>query len=178
MQVDTGAESTVISSKIWTELGKPQLDGNIRHLEAYDGHQLTLQETLTCDVEWNGSRLTQTQLAIVQSDIEFGLLDRDLLPKQVVNNITTEHLTAVKGYTAHVNLIPGSQPMFCKARKIPLPLQDKVTEKLEQMVGEGILEPVQPGGVTNASPVVCQRKKSGEQTLFGPEIEYQWHGHG
>ena len=40
MQVDTGADSTVISSIIWTELGKPQLDGKIRHLEAYDGHKL------------------------------------------------------------------------------------------------------------------------------------------
>ena len=39
MQVDTGADRTVITSKIWTELGKPQLDGKIRHLEAHDGHQ-------------------------------------------------------------------------------------------------------------------------------------------
>ena len=51
MQVDTGADSTVISSKIWTELGKTQLDGKMRHLEAYDGHQLTLLGSLTCDVE-------------------------------------------------------------------------------------------------------------------------------
>ena len=50
MQVDTGAESAVISSKIWTELGTPQLDGKIRHLEAYDGHQLTLLGSLTSDV--------------------------------------------------------------------------------------------------------------------------------
>ena len=56
--------------------------------------------------------------------------------------------------------------MICKARKIPLPLQDKVTEKLEQMVRQGILEPVQPGGVTNASPVVWQRKKGGELRLY------------
>ena len=53
--------------------------------------------------------------------------------------------------------------MFSKARKIPL--HDKVTEKLEQMVRQGILEPVQPGGVTNASSVVWQRKKSGELRL-------------
>ena len=33
------------------------------------------------------------------------------------------------------------------------------------MVRQGILEPVHPGGVTNASPVVCQRKKSGELRL-------------
>ena len=92
MQVDTGADSTVISSKIWSELGKSQLDGKIRHLEAYDGHQLTLLGSLTCDVEWKGSRLTQKQLAVVQSDKEFGLLGRDLLPKHGVNNITAEHL--------------------------------------------------------------------------------------
>ena len=164
MQVDTGADSTVIS-KIWTDLGKLQLDGKIRHLEAYDGHQLMLPGSLTCDVEWNGSRLTQKQLAVVQSDKEFGLLGRDLLPKYGVNNITAEHQPAVKGYKVHVKLIPETQAMFCKARKIPLPLQDKVTEKLEQMVRQGILEPLQQGGVTNASPVVLQRKKNGESRL-------------
>ena len=46
MLVVTGADSTMISSKIWTELGKPQLDGKIRHLEAYGGHQLTLLGSL------------------------------------------------------------------------------------------------------------------------------------
>ena len=99
---------------------------------------LTLLRSLTCEVEWNGSRLTQKQLAVVQSDKEFGLLGRNLLPKHGVNNITAEHLPAVKGCKAHVKLIPGTQPMFCKARKIPLPLLDKVTEKLDQMVGQGI----------------------------------------
>ena len=101
----------------------------------------------------------------MQSDREFGLLGRDLLPKHGVDNITAEHLHAVMGYKAYVKLIPGTQPMFCKARKISLPLQDKVTEKLEQMVRQGILEPVKPGGVTDASPVVWQRKKSGELRL-------------
>ena len=48
MQVDTNAEITVIPSFIWTELGKPQLDGRIRRLEAYDGHQLTLLGSLIC----------------------------------------------------------------------------------------------------------------------------------
>ena len=51
-----------------------------------------------------------------------------------------------------------------KPKKIPLPVQDKVTEKLEQMIGQDILEPVQLGGVTNATPVVSQRK-SGELRL-------------
>ena len=162
VQVDTCADSTVISSKIWTELRKSQLGGKIRHLEAYDGNQLTLLGSLTCDVEWHRSRLRQKQLAVVQCDKKFGLLVREILHKHGVYHITTEHLLAVGGCKAQVKLIPGSQPMFCTARKILLPLQDKVTEKLEQMVRQCILEPVQPGGVTNATPVLCQRKKSRE----------------
>ena len=55
--------------------------------------------------------------------------------------------------------------MFCKARKRPLPLQDKVTGKLEQMVRKGIPESIQPGGVTKASPMVWQRKNSEELRL-------------
>ena len=155
----------MISSKIWTEFDKPQLDGKITRLEAYDGHQITLLGSLTCDFEWNGSRLTRKQLAVVQSDKEFGLLGRDFLLKHGANNITAEHLPALRGYKFHVKLIPGTQPMLCKARKLPLPLQYKVTEKLEQTVRQGIFEPVQPGGFTNASPVVWQRKKSGELKL-------------
>ena len=55
--------------------------------------------------------------------------------------------------------------MFCKARKIPLSLQDRVKENLETLVRQGILEPVQTGGVTNASPVMWQRKKNGALRL-------------
>ena len=165
MQVDTGADSTVISSLIWTELGKPQLNGKVRRLEAYDGYQLTLLGSLACDVEWNGSKYRQQQLAVVQSDKKFGLIGRDILAKEGINAVSDGRLPAVKGYEAHVKLIPGKQPMFCKAKKIPLHLQDRVKEKLETMVRQGILEPVQPGGVTNASPVVWQRKKNGPLRL-------------
>ena len=101
----------------------------------------------------------------MQSDKKFGLLGRDILPQEAINAVSDERLPAVKGYKAHVKLIPGSQPIFCKARKIPLPLQDRVKEKVETMVRQGILEPVKPGGVTNASPVVRQRKKNGARRL-------------
>ena len=38
MQVDMGAESTLVSSFIRTELDKHQLDWRIRGLEVYDDH--------------------------------------------------------------------------------------------------------------------------------------------
>ena len=52
--------------------------------------------------------------------------------------------------------------MISKSPKTPLPLQSKVTENLEQMVRQDILEMVQPVGITNAYPVVFQIKRSGE----------------
>ena len=120
MQVDTGSDSTVISSLMWTELGKPQLNGKVRRLAAYDGHQLTLLGSLTCDTEWNGSNYRQQQLAVVESDKKFGLLGRDIPPQKGINAVSDERLPAVKRYKAHVKHIPRSQPMFCQAREIPL----------------------------------------------------------
>ena len=57
MPVNTGADSTVISSKIWSEPGKPQLVVKTKHLD--DVHQLALLGSFICDVEWKGSRQTQ-----------------------------------------------------------------------------------------------------------------------
>ena len=59
----------------------------------------------------------------------------------------------------------GAQPFFCKASKTSLSMQEPVKAKLQDMVMQGILERVQPGGVTNASPVVLQRKKNGDLRL-------------
>ena len=150
----------MISSLICTALGKPQLNGKVSRLGAYDDHQLTLLGSPTCEVEWNESKYRQQQLAVVQSDKKFGLLRRDILPQEGINAVSNEGLPAVKGYKAHVKLIPGSQPMFCKARKIPPPLQDRVKEMLVTMIRQGIQEPAQPCGVTNASPIVWQWKKN------------------
>ena len=101
MQVDTSADSTVISSLIWNELDKPQLNGKVTRLEAYNGHQLTLLGSLKCDVEWDGSKYRQ-QLAVVQSDKKFWLLGRDILPQEGINAVSDERLPAVKGYKAQV----------------------------------------------------------------------------
>ena len=44
--------------------------------------------------------------------------------------------------------------MFCKVGKIFLPFKDRVNEKFEAMVRQNILDSMQPGGVTKASPGV------------------------
>ena len=118
------------------------------------------------------------QLALVQSDKEFGLLSTDLLPKHGVNNITAKHLPVVKGYKAHVKLIPGTQPMFYKARKKPLPLQDKVTEKLLHIVRQSILESVARRSHKCISSGVAEKGEWRVETLRGLKSAHQLQGHG
>ena len=97
MQIDTGADSTAISSFIWTELSKPQLNGEMRLLEAYEGNQMTPLGSPTCDVEWNGGKYMQQQPEVVQSGIYFGLLGRDILHQEGINTRCDEKQHAFKG---------------------------------------------------------------------------------
>ena len=55
------------------------------------------------------------------------------LSREGINAVGVERLPGIKGYKANVKLILGSQPLFCEARKTPLPLQDmskKILRKL------------------------------------------------
>ena len=81
----------------------------------------------------------QQQIAVAQSDKEIRLRGRDILHQEGINTVCDEKLPAIMGYKAHVDPKPGSQPML----------------------RQGILEPVQPVGVTNASPIIWQRKEIG-----------------
>ena len=40
MQKDTGASISIISSKIWENIGRPSLSKSSKKLETYDGHQM------------------------------------------------------------------------------------------------------------------------------------------
>ena len=119
-QVDTGADSAVMSLFIWTELGKLQLDRKIRRGEAYNGHQLTLLLSLTCNVELNGR---QRQLGVEQSEKSFLLFGRNILPRKCNNTMCNGKISTFKRYKAHVKLIPGKQAIFCKSRKKSPPLK-------------------------------------------------------
>ena len=89
MQVDAGTVNAVISSFICTELCKPQLDGKIRRLGAYDGHQLLLLGSRTCDVGQNRIKYRQQQLAVMQSDEKIFLIGRDILYQEGINTKTS-----------------------------------------------------------------------------------------
>ena len=59
-----------------------------------------------------------------------------------------------------MKLKPGVKPMFCRALKVTLALQYQVKKELAKLEAQGNLEPVELGGVMNATRAVWQRKKT------------------
>ena len=64
----------------------------------------------------------------------------------------------MKSAKASIKLEPDAKPMFCAARKVPLPLERKANKTIDELLLLGILEPVEAGGVDDCSPVVLVKK--------------------
>ena len=70
-------------------------------------------------------------------------------------------MPAIEGVKDTIKLKPNAKPVFCRARKVPLAMEDQVRIELAKFQAQGIIAPVDPGGAMNASPVAWQRKKDG-----------------
>ena len=178
MQHDSGSGITIISSAIWRDIGKPKLIPRTKWIEAYDGHRMNHEGIYRTEMTWNG-RDVPVDITVVTSEKKFGLIGRDMLPDPVhatndahVTEKTFSALPAVKGVKASMKLKSGATPMFCRARKVPLPMEEKVNQEIDKLVAQGILKPVDPGGVKNASPVVWQMKKNGSLRMCA---DYRMH---
>ena len=164
MQVDTGATVSVISSKMWKEWGEPKLVKCQRRLEAYDGHVLTTLGKFSAVLERNGI-MHPVHLVVVQSEKDFGLLGQDILNvSQVSFSHAISHidpLPIIKGIVARMELVEGAKDMFCRARRVPIALEEKISHELDRLEQRGIITKV-IGGANNASPVVWVRKRNGD----------------
>lgn len=167
MQIDTGADTSVISTKIWKDIfGSRKLEKFHQILEVYDEHRLTTRGKMIATVERNGKFLLG-DIIIVESSKPFGLLGRNFL--DMANSImfnqnqssaeSTEILPVIKGVKATMELKENSKSRFCRARPVPLALESKVNDELERLERLGIISPV-TGGVENCSPVVWVRKSN------------------
>ena len=142
MQNDTGSSVTIISTKIWWESGSPTLSTSARWIEAYDGHRMLYLGHLKCEIPWK--KKTQcVDVAVIESEKEFGLIGRDVTRVDHIHNASLSDvkvLPAIKGVKATIKLKPDAKPVFCRARKVPLALEDQVKIELANRQAQGIQE--------------------------------------
>ncbi|XP_049276050.1 uncharacterized protein K02A2.6-like [Rhipicephalus sanguineus] len=80
-------------------------------------------------------------------------------------DLFAEGLGTIKGPPARLHIKDGATPRFCKARKIPFSLLDKVSAELDRLVAEGIITPVSYSEW--ATPVVPVLKRDGTVRICG-----------
>ena len=165
MQIDTGASVSVISTKMWTDMGKPSLMKSSKRLEAYDGHAMNTMGKFMSVLDHNGV-LCPIVLTVVESAKSFGLLGRDILNEvssigHVIVQPSVQPLPTIKGVIARMQLVDNAKDVFCPARKVPVALEDKVHRELDRLEQRGIITKHE-GGADNSSPVVWVRKRNGD----------------
>ena len=64
MQNDTGSSVTIISTKIWREIGSPTLSTSPRWIEAYDGHRMLYLSHLKCEIPWEKKKFIALMLQL------------------------------------------------------------------------------------------------------------------
>ena len=142
---DSGATVSVVSSYIWKRMGEPKLRKSTRRLTAYDGHIMNNLGKFTASIELDGKYLL-ADLEVIDSRKTFRLLGRDLswsscdmshvvaTPAQVDNC-----LPAIKGVKARMELLKDAKRMFCRARPVPLALEDEIGRELDRLESQGII---------------------------------------
>ena len=70
----------------------------------------------------------------------------------------------LKNYPAKIHVDPAIRPVAQKPRPVPFALQQKVTDKLRELIEDDIIEPVQ-GPTPWVSPIVVAPKPNGDIRL-------------
>ena len=144
MMKDTGASLTLISKKLWKQIGQQKLEEKNTGFETYDNHKMKYLGAFFSTVFYNNKELNVNN-AVVDADRNFGLLGRDKINKskesieRCFKAEVPEKLPTVEGAKASIKLKPDAKPMFCAARKVPLPLERKVNKAIDELLLLGIL---------------------------------------
>ena len=128
----TGSPGTIISTKSWRENGCPTLSTSPRWIEAYDGQRILYLGHLKSEVPWE-KNIHSVDVAVIESEKEFGLIGRNMTRVDHIHNAflsDVKIMPAIKRVKATIKLKPDAKPVFCRARKVPLAMDDPVKIEL------------------------------------------------
>ena len=188
MEVDTGASAitliTMQTMKLVWPKKRPYLCTDTKLVRTYTGETVPVLGTMNIDLRYQKRRAAVTVI-VVESDGP-NLLGRDgivalklkwssvhqlqqasmldaILKKHT--NVFSDELGLITGVQATFNIDPSVKPRFMKARPVPYALRKNVTDELNRLETEGIIERVTHSEW--AAPIVPVLKTNGQVRLCG-----------
>jgi len=190
MHVDTGADFSCITlssfDNLWPRKPTPRLEPFAKKLKAYTGQAVPVVGKVNVNVTLAG-RSAVLPLLVVHSPGP-NLLGRNWM-KALQYSVPLLHAVAVSesaelkpimhefpslftpelgkftGPPVNIPVQDNAQPIFKKARMVPLALRERVDKELQRLVDQDILEPVRYSNW--ATPVVVVNKANGDLRLCG-----------
>ena len=170
MELDTGASRALISEVTYRTLFKDRLlEVYTVQLRTYSGEMLKVAGEVKVVVSY-GNQEAKLLLIVVEGDgaslfgcswLQYFQLNwaevkavRTGDPSAVLEQnavVFGQELGELKGYTASIHVDPQARPWFCKPRPVPYAMQSKV----DRLVSNGILEPVQYSECMGSSRGCC-----------------------
>ena len=98
-----------------------------------------------------------------------GLIGMDIIKvnaTNLVNNLEPIVQGRLVNYKANILIKSGMQPSYFQSQPLPIHIQPLVIEKLNEMIQQGLLQRVPPGGSKWASLLVVVRKQDGDLRIY------------
>ncbi|XP_055634225.1 uncharacterized protein K02A2.6-like [Toxorhynchites rutilus septentrionalis] len=176
--VDSGADANLISEVSWVKMKNSRISvysstrGSSRILRAYGSDiPLTILGTFVADITI-GEKTIQAEFLVVKGGQRCLLGDRTAKQLGVlkiglhVNRVenSTQPFSKIRGITAYIPMNPEAIPVFQPMRRIPLPLEQAVAKKIDELLKRDIIE-IKTGPTSWVSPLVIVGKANGEPRL-------------
>lgn len=186
MEVDTGAAVSVMGSDTWKRLTKSgvKLQPSNIILKTYTGEKVQVKGESKVQVKYN-EKSYDLPIVVVEGRTRT-LLGRNWLRDVKLNweqifsmsvadkvdewadkypKVFQSGLGTLQGTEARIYVDKDAKPIYCKARPVPYLLKSKIENKLQKLIDEGTIEPVQYSEW--AAPIVPIVKEDGSVRICG-----------
>ncbi|XP_062713896.1 uncharacterized protein K02A2.6-like [Aedes albopictus] len=176
--IDSGSDANLIPDTVWESLKQDKIrvrqcvKGSARILKGYASDMpLPILGTFVADVKV-GTKSTAAEFYVVQggqrsllgdkTSKELGILKVGLDAYHVTSD--DKAFSKIKDIQVHIHMDPNAKPVFQPIRRVPIPLEDAVNRKLDQLLTKDIIE-VKQGPASWVSPIVVVGKHNGEPRI-------------
>ncbi|XP_062701591.1 uncharacterized protein K02A2.6-like [Aedes albopictus] len=178
--IDSGSDVNIITTDTWEMMKAHQITvskcekGSDKILKSYGNNApLLILGTFVATIEI-GKRLVEGTFFVVKdgqrnllgdsTSKNLGILKIGMEVNEITEDSEMTPFPKIQGVQVRVQMDPDATPVFQPLRRVPLPLENAVSEKLDELLKRDIIE-VKRGPATWVSPLVVANKANGSIRL-------------